>query len=157
MDDVSCKWERQELYEKVWQQPLRKLSIEYGVSDVALGKVCRKLQIPLPGSGHWTKIQCGHIIPRPPLPSVKDLPVLLRQPSQQKPSILIEDSPKLETLNRIEESETPPVPKAMLAHPLIEKAKQALSDARTNDRGVLWPGRETNCLDLRVSKACLSR
>ena len=51
----------------------RRLSAEYGVSDVTLGKVCRKLQIPLPGPGHWTKIECGHTIPRPPLPEVKDL------------------------------------------------------------------------------------
>jgi len=58
----SSKWDRQELYEKVWQLPLRKLAAEYGVSDVALGKVCRKLQIPLPGHGHWTKIECGHTI-----------------------------------------------------------------------------------------------
>jgi hypothetical protein len=47
-------WNRQELYEKVWQFPLRKLATEYGISDVGLAKVCRKLDIPLPGLGHWT-------------------------------------------------------------------------------------------------------
>lgn len=38
-----------------------------------LAKVCRKLQVPLPGPAHWTKIACDHKIPRPPLPEVENL------------------------------------------------------------------------------------
>jgi hypothetical protein len=45
----------------------------------------------------------------------------------------------------------------MLAHPLIAAAKRVLSDAQANERGGLWPGRDVDCMDLRVSKACLSR
>jgi hypothetical protein len=151
------KWDRQELYERVWQYPLRKLAVEYGISDVALANVCRKLQIPLPGLGHWTKIQCGHKIPTPVLPAAKDLPVLLRPPPREKTPLLTEDTPKLELIQRIEASATPHVTNAMLAHPLVESAKRVLNIAQTIDRGVLWPGREVVCLDLRVSKACLPR
>ena len=43
----NSTWNRQELYEKVWQFPLRKLAVEYDISDVGLAKVCRKLEIPL--------------------------------------------------------------------------------------------------------------
>jgi hypothetical protein len=157
MNDICGKWDRQELYEKVWQYPLRKLAVEYGISDVALANVCRKLQIPLPGLGHWTKIQCGHKIPTPALPAAKDLPVLLRPDPREKTPLLTEDSPKLEIIQRIEASATPHVTNAMLAHPLVESAKRVLSNAQTIDRGVLWPGREVVCLDLRVSKACLPR
>src|SRR3989442_10452124 len=74
MYSSRAKWDRHELYQKVWEFPLRKLAEEYGISDVGLAKVCRKLQIPLPGLGHWTKIACGHKIPRPPLPEANDLP-----------------------------------------------------------------------------------
>jgi hypothetical protein len=156
MNDIACKWDRQELYEKVWQYPLRKLAGEYGISDVALANVCRKLQIPIPGLGHWTKIHCGHTIPRPALPMAKELPVLLRQSPKQKTPLLTEDLAKLEVIQRIEEGATPFITNAMLAHPLIQTAGRVLSGARTNDRGVLWPGREIDCLDVRVSKACLS-
>jgi hypothetical protein len=45
-------WNRQELYEKVWQFPLCRFAAEYGISDVGLAKVCRKLLIPPPGLGH---------------------------------------------------------------------------------------------------------
>jgi hypothetical protein len=53
----TSTWNRQELDEEVWQFPLRKLAVEYGISDVDLAKVCRKLEIPLPGLGHWIRIK----------------------------------------------------------------------------------------------------
>jgi hypothetical protein len=34
---------REELYDKVWTTPIQKLSKEFGLSDVGLGKVCRRL------------------------------------------------------------------------------------------------------------------
>ena len=157
VNQKATEWNRTELYEKAWQIPLRKLAAEYGISDVALGKICRKLQIPLPGLGHWTKIQCGHTIPRPPLPDAKDLPVLVRQIPITRTPILVEDVPKLEPIERLKDSATPSVTDAMLAHPLVEKTKQILSDAQTNDRGMLWRGREVDWLDVRVSKARLTR
>ncbi|MCS4249461.1 hypothetical protein [Pseudomonas sp. BIGb0164] len=44
-----------ELFEKVWQTPMIKLAHNIGVSDVAVGKACRKAGIRLPGRGHWAK------------------------------------------------------------------------------------------------------
>jgi hypothetical protein len=35
--------------------PLKRLALRLGVSDVALGKACRKAGIPLPGVGYWQK------------------------------------------------------------------------------------------------------
>jgi hypothetical protein len=153
----TAKWDRHELYQKVWEFPLRKLAEEYGVSDVGLAKVCRKLHIPLPGLGHWTKIACGHKIPRPPLPEVNDLPILIRHIRKPETPLLPEDSPELEKMARIAAGAVPAVAKAMLGHPLIQKTKAVLNGARTNDRGILWAGREVDWLDLRVSKDCLPR
>jgi len=36
-------WNREQLYAEVWEQPLSKLGPKYGISAVALGKVCDKL------------------------------------------------------------------------------------------------------------------
>jgi|HubBroStandDraft_1064217.scaffolds.fasta_scaffold244960_2 hypothetical protein len=33
-------WNREELYKEVWAQPMTKLVPKYGISAVALGKVC---------------------------------------------------------------------------------------------------------------------
>jgi len=48
-------WNREELYAEVWEQPLVKLAPKYGTSNMTLGKVCRKLQIRVPGRGYWAK------------------------------------------------------------------------------------------------------
>jgi hypothetical protein len=75
----SCSaWNRVELYKEVWDQPLVKLSRKYRISDVRLGKVCRKLQIPHPGRGYWAKRKAGIPIERLPLPEFKDAPVVRR-------------------------------------------------------------------------------
>jgi len=66
---LLARFNREKLYEQVWSQPIWKLAPEYGVSDVALAKTCRKLQIPLPGKGYWAKAAVGKCIKsRPPLP-----------------------------------------------------------------------------------------
>jgi hypothetical protein len=153
----NSTWNRQELYEKVWQFPLRKLALEFGISDVGLSKVCRKLEIPLPGLGHWTKIACGHTIARPPLPVMEDIPVLIRQIREPDTHVLPEDTPELERIERVAAATTPPVTKAMLAHPLIEKTRLLLNEARSRDGEKLWASREAEWLDLRVTKNCLAR
>lgn len=48
-------FDRADLYERVWTTPLLKLATEIGVSDVAIGKACRRAGIPLPGRGYWAK------------------------------------------------------------------------------------------------------
>jgi hypothetical protein len=60
------------IYKKVWKVAMREFAKEYGVSDVAMGKTCRKLQIPIPGRGYWNKKAANlPVEPRPPLPKVQ--------------------------------------------------------------------------------------
>jgi hypothetical protein len=153
----NSTWNRQELYERVWQFPLRKLAAEYGISDVGLAKVCRKLEIPLPGSGHWTKIACGHTIARPPLRAMEKVPVLIRHVREPETPVLPEDAPELERIERVAAATSPPVTRAMLAHPLIEKTRLLLNEARSSDGEKVWASREAEWLDLRVTKKCLAR
>ena len=39
-------WNRDELYQEVWSTPMWTLARKYGISDVGLAKVCRKLDNP---------------------------------------------------------------------------------------------------------------
>jgi hypothetical protein len=59
---------REELFQQVWETPLVRLAVQYGVSNVALGKTCRRLNIPLPGRGYWARVAAGENVTRPPLP-----------------------------------------------------------------------------------------
>src|SRR5205807_9519699 len=68
---LLSRYDRQTLYEEVWSSPTRDVARKYGVSDVALGKTCKRLLIPLPGRGYWNKLNAGKRVPkRPPLPPV---------------------------------------------------------------------------------------
>lgn len=59
---------RQQLYDLVWQTPMRKLAASFELSDVALAKHCKKAGIPLPGLGYWAKKEADKAPPQPPLP-----------------------------------------------------------------------------------------
>ena len=77
-----ARYNREELYEKVWTLTMQKVAKEYGVSDVAIGKVCRKLYIPVPGTGYWNKKAANQPVePRPPLPVIQTR----SQPSEGRP------------------------------------------------------------------------
>jgi len=56
---MSYEINRQELYKLVWLKPLRVLAKQFDVSDVALGKVCKRSGIPRPGAGYWAKLRAG--------------------------------------------------------------------------------------------------
>jgi hypothetical protein len=76
--DSCATWNRVDLYNEVWNQPLVKLSRKYGISDVRLGKVCRKLKIPHPGRGFWAKKAVGQAVEQVPLPQFENTPVVKR-------------------------------------------------------------------------------
>jgi hypothetical protein len=61
---------REELYERVWTEPVRTVAKGFGVSDVALAKQCKRLKIPLPGRGYWSKKAAGKNVRRMPLPAL---------------------------------------------------------------------------------------
>lgn len=54
--ETARTWDFEVLRQEVWAEPLRVVARRYGVSDVALAKRCRKLGIPLPGRGYWSKM-----------------------------------------------------------------------------------------------------
>lgn len=63
---LFARYDREQLYRQVWEQPMQKLAKEYGVSDVALSKTCRKLRVPVPGRGFWAKKNAGVPLPKRP-------------------------------------------------------------------------------------------
>src|ERR1700685_961396 len=77
-------WNREELYAEVWEKPLTALEAKYGVSAVAIGKTCRKLQVPLPGRGYWAKKAHGHTVKCKPLPKLHEVPRIMRH---QQPAV----------------------------------------------------------------------
>src|SRR3989442_3999545 len=79
---------REELYAQVWSEPMVRLAKRYGVSDVALAKVCRKLDIPVPPRGYWRRLETGWGPMPPPLPKARPgvfgMPTITPQPTHDR-------------------------------------------------------------------------
>lgn len=59
---------REELYKLVWSKPITELAKEFGMSDVGLAKVCKKLNVPRPYRGYWQLVAAGRKLTIPKLP-----------------------------------------------------------------------------------------
>jgi hypothetical protein len=159
---VFEKYDREELYRKVWEQPMLKVAEEYGVSAVALGKTCRKLSVPVPGRGHWAKLAHGHAgSKKPPLPKLENVPVIYRSPVEPKrPALSNQNDPELSAINHLLSSGAlnPPVlevsarPTALIRH----TASLLRSRSRKDEHGILLP-REPGGLDVKVTEGMLER
>jgi hypothetical protein len=155
------QYDRDELYRKVWEQPMLKLAEEYGVSAVALGKTCRKLSVPVPGRGHWAKLSNGREgAKKPPLPVLDKVPVIYRSPIVQKKSTSSDQDPEFAAINELLSSgalNPRPIDPTARPHPLIRNtASQLRSRSRKDENGILLP-RETGGLDVNVSEGMLDR
>jgi hypothetical protein len=69
--DLMSRYNREKIYEEIWAEPIMHVAKRYSMSDVGLGKICKKLKIPRPGLGYWAKKAAGKSISkRPPLPEL---------------------------------------------------------------------------------------
>lgn len=62
---------RNTLYEQVWTDPVKVSAQRYGLSDVGLAKICKKLPIPIPSRGYWAKVKAGRVMNKVPLPPLR--------------------------------------------------------------------------------------
>lgn len=65
---MDREYTRREFYELVWSQPMRTIAAGFGISDVALAKHCKKVNIPVPERGYWARKQAGKTVVRVELP-----------------------------------------------------------------------------------------
>jgi len=66
------RFTRDQLYARVWAEPIDRQARELGISNVGLGKLCRRHQIPVPGRGYWARRAAGQRVTRTPLPKLAD-------------------------------------------------------------------------------------
>jgi len=151
-------WNRDELYEEVWATPMQTLAKKYGISDVGLAKICRKLLIPVPGRGYWARKEAGQKVERTPLPPIREK-IVLEKPTPRPEPPKRENFATPEEAAQIEQLERTPgesfLKRGNLSHPLIVQARTILKSAEPNDYKIVrtWE----KCLDIRVSKAGLDR
>jgi hypothetical protein len=62
---------REQFHQLVWSKPMTALARDFGLSDVALHKICRKHDVPTPPPGWWAKQQAGKKVIVARLPKLK--------------------------------------------------------------------------------------
>ncbi|MCP3669456.1 MAG: hypothetical protein GY814_03265 [Gammaproteobacteria bacterium] len=140
---------REELFIKVWLTPISKLALEFGLSDVGLAKICKRMEVPRPKRGYWQKIEAGKTHQRSELPplSSKGVGKVAIYPTRKMPK---PSSGEIE----IEHISCPD--NLVNPHPLTSKTLHALKNGKIGDRNILIP-RNKIYLDIRVTKDCVER
>lgn len=148
----------------MWERPLVKVAAKCDISAVALGKACRKLQIPLPGRGYWTKKKFGKPFEKSPLPEANNLPIVRRMKNALTNKIGIEDDKAAEVENDPEliriaamKSTAIPVNANAKFHKFVEQTRRALKEAHEDSRGILIRPHVEATVNIRVSKKMLDR
>jgi len=157
---------REELYDQVWAEPVTRLAKRWGVSDVAVAKWCRKLNVPRPGRGYWARAQAGHkggkralpparagqrsevcMSPGPERTDPDPTPVSETLPADLKELYLAFDPPGA----RLE------VPAELVEpHKLVARTQSTFRNARAGDGGILV-ARGRWHLDVEVTRDTLDR
>ncbi|MEA3437192.1 MAG: hypothetical protein U9R43_12060 [Thermodesulfobacteriota bacterium] len=157
MEKRSVTINRKELYEQVWSEPVSRLAPKYGISDVGLKKICRKLNVPTPPLGYWTKIQYNIRVEKTPLPRLKHGKPYIH--TIHKSDLKGEDDFEFsaEAKEIISKFGSIKVPERLnTPHPLVRKTRDALSKAKPDKYGVLQNWHKKH-LNVRVSAGLLIR
>lgn len=59
---------REQLYERIWSEPATKVALAFGLSSVAVKKMCRRMNVPTPSRGYWARLAAGQKVTKVPLP-----------------------------------------------------------------------------------------
>lgn len=160
MDEEMAKpLDRETLYEEVWTDPVTVVSQRYGLSDVGLAKICRRLRIPLPSRGYWAKIKAGKTMHRVALPKLAEEVTsgvgLVKLTSEQS----ARRAASREQTVKARQSIQPVMVSGELtdSHPLVLAASRRLNqrDGWTNEKGLRSAPGEV--LHLEVTPSALDR
>ena len=153
MNSGPVKLSREQLYEEVWQTPIHRLCSKYGLSDVGLAKVCRRMDIPRPPRGYWRRRTTGAKTHRPAL-----------QPAAAGTQLEVTFShrgtipKKIEVNRETKIPARPPLVDEVLTdpHPLVALTLDRFENASEDPCGIL-SAKAKRVLQLRVSRPQLDR
>ncbi len=158
MANDAVELTREELYEKVWTTPIVQLAREYGMSDVGLAKICKKLNIPRPGLGYWRRVQTGQKPKRAKLPvATKETPAVATIRRHEKGEGPVDAGSEAQALIT---AELAPDRRIVVgeslrgSHPLVSRTNAAFSGSGASGHGGI---NEEMHLDLSISKAAAHR
>ena len=150
---------REALYEEVWADPVTVVAPRYGLSDVGLVKICKKLGVPVPARGHWAKVKAGRPARKVPLPVLAARARALSGPiqlSEQEAAMHARVRAALQQTREGQASNSVPA-KLVEPHPLVRAAAARLKRRDGWDHPAGARGAPKEVLDLQVTRNTLDR
>jgi hypothetical protein len=121
---MAKEYSRAEFHELVWSKPITRLAKEFGLSDVAVHKICRKNDVPTPPAGWWAKKAAGKVVTITPLPAPEN---------ETRVRIVATDlglgDPRLAVIREAARVRASSAPVTSEPHPIIEKTIARLRKA----------------------------
>jgi hypothetical protein len=149
-------YRREVLYEEVWREPVTKVAKRYSISGVALGKICRDLDVPVPGRGYWARHAFGKAPPRPPLPLPSTNDDVERRVTRRTSELDQARVADAHALGRATMGAPIVVPRILThPHPIIDAATSILKEGRLRN-GLVYATAGL-CVDIVVSPSVRPR
>lgn len=145
---------REQLYEEVWSAPAAKVARRYGVSDVAVAKWCKKLDVPKPERGYWARKEAGYNVKKKRLPP----PTNDQQRYVIRPKTGAKGRPPSAKIPGLElfEKPIPALESVVDEHILVARTRRALDGATVDECGILHPS-DLEVLDVMVGEKSVDR
>lgn len=152
---------REQLYDAIWKTPAIQLAKSYGISDVALAKICKKANIPKPSLGHWRLVELGRtpgklLLPAAPAgyPSTIRITgnIIDKQIQVLSPEVESVIAPFRNPENKIQIAED-----FRKAHSLVRQARDFLRGGHTDTEGRIRANLNERYLAVNVTKSCRDR
>jgi hypothetical protein len=155
-------FDRQQLYDLVWAEPLLGLSKKYNISDVGLRKNCLRMGVPVPGKGYWAKMQHDKATTVTPLPKdhygQTEIVLYLRDENHPATTDGMTPQAAMQALIEREHPDDLKITGQLKdADPLILKAQAALLKRNEYYRPGDILRTESGLLDIRVSDPQINR
>jgi len=115
---------------------MSKLSKEFGISDVALAKTCKKYDIPRPPRGYWARIANGYKDPKTPLPKGDETAIQFDVVANQRNRSRLEKKQQSER-ERIAKIQPAIEMAENVTHPLAIKLRERLDHVKPNKDGLM--------------------
>lgn len=143
---------REDLYRQVWETPMMHLADKYGVSNVALAKICKRLNIPKPSLGYWRQVDFKCQAPPEPLPPAgPDTP--LKAVIHGAPDLIEPATPRL----RFPADSFRVRQHIQTWHPLVAKTRDELRSSSPHPKTRLLICQRAGYFDVCVTRRQVSR
>jgi len=152
MDSKKENVSREELYRRVRAEPISKLAVTYGVSGSYLARICRDLNVPVPGRGYWAQVQAGKKVAQLRLPDPRpgDATMWIRTGNGSLETNAQPVPPEPHT-------SIPPRKRAVTSFEVLIEAKERFDKAITTYSGVHLHPRHRRMVDVLTTKQNLDK